>query len=67
MISHRDSLTSWLRDGRTPKEYAYQAGISVSWAYRLAWELGFKSVYLSEHEQQILASLRSETERQATN
>lgn len=57
---HRTALDTWLRDGRTPKEYAVEHGISISWTYRLVWDIGFKSVYVSEAERRLLLSLRKE-------
>jgi len=54
----RTQLDSALRKGKTPKEFAHDAGISVSWAYRLAWELGFKSIYVSTYERNLLEKLR---------
>lgn len=54
----RSDLDSALREGKTPKEFAHDAGISVSWAYRLAWELGFKSIYVSTYERNLLEKLR---------
>lgn len=56
----RTQLDTALRAGKTPKEFAYEAGISVSWAYRLAWELGFKSIYVSTYERNLLEKLRKE-------
>lgn len=58
MTDHRTALDTALREGKTPKEFAHEAGISVSWAYRLAWELGFKSIYVSEYERKLLEELR---------
>jgi hypothetical protein len=45
--------------GKTPKEFAHEAGISVSWAYRLAWDAGFKSVYISREEQKMIEKRRA--------
>ena len=45
--------------GKTPKEFAHEAGISVSWAYRLAWDAGFKSVYILREEQKMIAQRRA--------
>jgi len=56
----RTQLDSALRKGKTPKEFAHDAGISVSWAYRLAWDLGFKSIYVSTYERNLLEKLRKE-------
>ena len=56
----RSSLDTALRLGKSPKEFAADAGISVSWAYRLAWELGFRSVYVSERERELLAQVRQQ-------
>lgn len=61
MIDHRTALDTALREGKTPKEFAHAARISVSWAYRLAWELGFKSIYVSEGERRLLQQLRTQT------
>ena len=54
----RSDLDTALREGATPKEFAARHGISVSWAYRLAWELGFKSIYVSTYERNLLEKLR---------
>lgn len=54
----RTALDTALRAGKTPKEFAHEAGISVSWAYRLSWELGFKSIYVSTYERNLLEKLR---------
>lgn len=61
MISDiRTQLDTALRAGKTPKEFAHHAGISVSWAYRLAWEIGFKSMYVSTYERNLLEKLRKD-------
>lgn len=52
-------ITQSLLAGKTPKEFAHEAGISVSWAYRLAWEAGFKSIYISREEQKLIAKRRA--------
>ena len=57
----RSDLDTALREGKTPKEFAHDVGISVSWAYRLAWELGFRSVYVSEGERRLLKQFRKQT------
>ena len=57
----RSDLDTALRSGKTPKEFAHDVGISVSWAYRLAWELGFRSVYVSEGERRLLKQFRKQT------
>lgn len=57
----RSDLDTALREGKTPKQFAASAGISVSWAYRLAWELGFRSVYISEGERRLLDQVRKQT------
>lgn len=57
---HRTALDSWLREGRTPKEYAAEHRISISWVYRLVWDIGFKSVYVSEGERRLIENLRKE-------
>lgn len=57
----RIDLYTALREGKTPKQFAADAGISVSWAYRLAWELGFRSVYISQYERDLLTQLRRKT------
>lgn len=44
---------------KTPKEFAHEAGISVSWAYRMAWEAGFKSVYISADEFKLIQKRRA--------
>lgn len=61
---HRTALESWLREGRTPKEYSLETGISISWVYRLVWDIGFKSVYVSEGERRLLETLRKEQQTQ---
>lgn len=61
MNDHRTALDTALRQGMTPKEFAHTVGISVSWAYRLAWELGFRSVYISEGERRLLDQVRKQT------
>lgn len=63
----RSDLDTALRQGMTPKEFAHTVGISVSWAYRLAWELGFQSVYISCAERKLINELRLKTERRAIN
>jgi len=52
-------ISKALLAGKTPKEFAHEAGISVSWAYRLAWEAGFKSVYISRDEQKMIEKRRA--------
>lgn len=61
ITDHRTALDTALRQGMTPKEFAHTVGISVSWAYRLAWELGFRSVYVSEGERRLLDQVRKQT------
>jgi len=56
----RDRLFAALLAGKTPKSFAAENHVSISWAYRLTWELGFRSVYVSEQEQQQLKKLRNE-------
>ena len=60
MTDHRTELDTALREGKTPKEFAHDVGISVSWAYRLAWELGFRSVYVSECERRLINQVRKQ-------
>lgn len=67
MNDHRTALDTALRQGMTPKEFAHTVGISVSWAYRLAWELGFQSVYISYAERKLINELRLKTQRSAAN
>ena len=60
LSDHRAALDTALREGKTPKEFAHEKRISVSWAYRLAWDLGFKSIYVSEYERKLLEQLRKQ-------
>lgn len=54
------ALDTALRRGKTPKEFAHEAGISVSWAYQLAWNLGFQTMYVSARERELLRNLRAQ-------
>jgi hypothetical protein len=54
------ALDTALRRGKTPKEFAHQAGISVSWAYQLASNLGFRTMYVSARERELLRDLRAQ-------
>jgi len=56
----RTALNIALSQGKSPKEFAHEAGISVSWTYRLSWELGWRAMHLSEHERQLIRQLRKE-------
>lgn len=56
----RPDLNASLREGKTPKEYAHEAGISLSWCYRRAWELGWRTMYLSESERRLIKQLRAQ-------
>lgn len=58
-IALRERLYAALIGGKTPKRFAIENNVSLSWAYRLTWELGFRSVYISEDEQKQLRKLRS--------
>lgn len=55
----RERLYAALLGGKSPKRFALENHVSLSWAYRLTWELGFRSVYISEDEQKQLRKLRS--------
>lgn len=55
----RERLFAALLKGETPKSFAMQNHVSQSWAYRLTWELGFKSVYVSEQEHNELKRIRN--------
>jgi hypothetical protein len=55
----RDRLKRFLLDGKTPKEFALKNHVSQSWAYRLTWELGFRSIYVSDDEQKQLRKART--------
>lgn len=56
----RSDLDTALREGQTPKEFAAKAGISVSWTYRLSWELGWRAMHLSEGERRLIKQLRAQ-------
>lgn len=58
-VALRERLYAALIGGKTPKRFAIENNVSQSWAYRLTWELGFRSVYISEDEQKQLRKLRS--------
>jgi hypothetical protein len=53
-------LDTALRSGKSPKEFAAKAGISVSWTYRLSWELGWRAMHLSEGERRLIKQLRAQ-------
>ena len=59
----KGSLDTALREGATPKEFAAAHGISVSWTYRLSWELGWRAMHLSEGERRLIRQLREEAAR----
>ena len=59
----RTALDAALRSGKSPKEFAHEAGISVSWTYRLSWELGWRAMHLSEGERRLIKQLREEASR----
>lgn len=59
----RTALDDALRSGKSPKEFAHEAGISVSWTYRLSWELGWRAMHLSEGERRLIRQLREEASR----
>lgn len=59
----RSDLDTALRSGKSPKEFAHEAGISVSWTYRLSWELGWRTMHLSEGERRLIRQLREEASR----
>ena len=59
----RTSLDTALREGKSPKEFAHDHGISVSWTYRLSWELGWRAMHLSEGERRLIRQLREEAAR----
>jgi hypothetical protein len=59
----RSELDAALRSGKSPKEFAHEAGISVSWTYRLSWELGWRAMHLSEGERRLIKQLREEASR----
>lgn len=56
----RTALDTALRQGKSPKEFAHEHNISVSWTYRLSWELGWRAMHLSDHERQLIRQLRKE-------
>ena len=58
-VALRERLYAALIDGKTPKRFAIENNVSQSWAYRLTWELGFKSVYVSEQEHNELKRIRN--------
>lgn len=62
-IDLRSELDTALREGQTPKEFAADHGISVSWTYRLSWELGWRAMHLSEGERRLIKQLREEASR----
>lgn len=55
----RERLYAALLKGESPKAFAMTNHVSLSWAYRLTWELGFKSVYVSEQEHNELKRIRN--------
>lgn len=59
----RSDLDTALREGKSPKEFAADHGISVSWTYRLSWELGWRAMHLSEGERRLIRQLREEAAR----
>lgn len=59
-VALRERLFAALLEGKTPKRFAIENSVSQSWAYRLTWELGFRSIYVSEQEQQQLKKIRNE-------
>jgi len=59
----RTALDAALRSGKSPKEFAHEAGISVSWTYRLSWEIGWRAMHLSEGERRLIKQLREEASR----
>lgn len=58
-VALRERLYAALIGGKTPKRFAIENNVSQSWAYRLTWEMGFRSIYISEDEQKQLRKLRS--------
>jgi len=58
-VALRERLFAALLKGKTPKRFALENHVSQSWAYRLTWELGFRSIYISEDEQKQLRKLRT--------
>jgi len=58
-IELRERLFAALLAGKTPKSFAVENHVSQSWVYRLTWELGFRSVYVSETEHQELKRIRN--------
>ncbi len=59
----RTALDDALRSGKSPKEFAHEFNISVSWTYRLSWELGWRAMHLSEIERALIKKLRKEQKR----
>ena len=56
----RPSIIAAIMRGDSVKLAAYDLGISVSWAYRIAQELGYSATLISREEQKLLAKFRSE-------
>lgn len=56
----RTALDAALRSGKSPKEFAHEFNISVSWTYRLSWELGWRAMHLSEGERRLIKKLRTQ-------
>lgn len=56
----RSELDTALRSGKSPKEFAHEFNISVSWTYRLSWELGWRAMHLSEGERRLIKQLRAQ-------
>jgi hypothetical protein len=56
----RSELDTALRSGKSPKEFAHEFNISVSWTYRLSWELGWRAMHLSEGERRLIKKLRTQ-------
>ena len=56
----RTALDAALRSGKSPKEFAADHGISVSWTYRLSWEIGWRAMHLSQAERKLIKQLRNQ-------
>ncbi|MBM4229516.1 MAG: hypothetical protein FJ184_02055 [Gammaproteobacteria bacterium] len=55
----RSDLDTALREGKSPKQFAHDHGISVSWTSRLSWQLGWRAMHLSAGERRLIKQLRA--------
>jgi hypothetical protein len=55
----REQLRTWLLAGGSPKRFAYETGLTPGRAYQIAWDIGFRTAYLSDEERKLIQSKRS--------